>query len=145
MIELMSCPTCGASNRVPSDKVQAGKVPVCGRCKNPLTGPPHPAHVTDDTFADVVERSAVPVLVDMWAPWCGPCRAIAPILDELAVDLAGRLKIAKLNIDTNPATADRFRIQSIPAMLLFKDGEEIDRIIGAMPKSDIRQRLDRFL
>ena len=135
------CPSCGASNRVPDDKLKQGRQPVCGRCKTPLVPDSRPVTVTDATFASEVEQSSVPVLVDMWAPWCGPCRMVAPILDQLATEMAGRLRIAKLNVDENPRTSARFRIQSIPAMLLFKDGQEVDRLIGAMPKAEIARRL----
>ncbi len=82
-------------------------------------------------------------MVDMWAPWCGPCRAVAPVLEDLAREMAGRIRVAKLNVDENPVTAARFNIQSIPAMVIFKDGREVDRIIGAQPKSEIARRLAR--
>jgi thioredoxin 2 len=118
---------------------------VCGRCKKPLLGAAGPVEVTDDTFADQVERSPVPVLVDMWAPWCGPCRMLAPTIEQLAADLAGRVKVAKLNVDENPKTAGRFNISGIPAMLIFKGGREVDRIVGMAPKPQIAQRLQRFL
>lgn len=138
---LIRCESCGADNRVPPERVQAGATPVCGRCKKPLTLRPHPVAVSDSTFAQEVERSSLPVLVDMWAPWCGPCRSVAPIVDELAAEFAGRLRVAKLNVDDNPITSNRFRIQSIPALLVFKNGQEVDRIIGAQPKSEIVRRV----
>src|SRR5947209_4434948 len=138
---LIRCESCGADNRVPPEKLQTGAAPICGRCKKPLTLRPHPLAVTDNTFAQQVERSPVPVLVDMWAPWCGPCRSVSPIVDELAAEFAGRLRVAKLNVDDNPITSNRFRIQSIPALLVFKNGQEVDRIIGAQPKSEIVRRV----
>jgi thioredoxin len=102
-----------------------------------------PVTVTDGTFASDVERSPVPVLLDMWAPWCGPCQMIAPVIEQLAAEMAGRLRVAKINIDENPATAARFDVRSIPAMLVFKAGREVDRIVGVQPKSEIVRRLER--
>jgi thioredoxin 2 len=143
---LIRCASCGAMNRVPQAKLAAGLRPVCGQCKHPLAAAPTgPVTVTDATFAADVERSQVPVLVDAWAPWCGPCRMIAPALDELAGELAGRVRIAKLNVDENPATAGRFDIRSIPTMLVMVGGREVDRIVGALPKEAIRTRLEQAL
>jgi thioredoxin len=101
--------------------------------------------VTDANFAEEVERSPLPVLVDMWAEWCGPCRIIAPAIEQLAAELAGRLRVAKLNIDENPATPSRFGVRSIPTLLVFKDGREADRLVGAMPKQEILRRLQAFI
>ncbi len=123
--QLIRCPSCGATSRVPQDKVEDGLQPVCGRCKTPLSADPKPATVTDATFAAEVEGSQLPLLLDLWAPWCGPCRLIAPVLDELASELAGRVCIAKLNVDDNPATAARFKANSIPTLLVFKGGREV--------------------
>jgi len=100
--------------------------------------------VTDATFAVEVEQSPVPVLVDMWAPWCGPCRMIAPVIDELAGQMAGRVRFAKVNVDENPATASRFNVRSIPTLLVVNGGREVDRIVGVEPKSEIVRRLARF-
>jgi thioredoxin len=101
--------------------------------------------VTDATFASEVDRAPMPVLVDMWAPWCGPCRTIAPMIDELSSEMAGRVRFAKLNVDENPATASRFGVMSIPTLLVVKNGREVDRIVGVRPKAEIARRLERAL
>jgi len=147
---LVRCPSCGATNRLPADPVARGHKAVCGRCKAALpalAARPMAATLTvsDATFAADVEGSPTPVLVDMWAPWCGPCRTVGPIVDELASELAGRIRVAKMNVDDNPATSARFGVRSIPTLLVFKDGREVDRIVGAQPKAAIAGRLARFL
>jgi thioredoxin 2 len=144
-ILMIRCPSCGATNRVPREKLEDGLSPVCGRCKTPLPASLHPATVTDATFSAEVEQSPLPVLLDMWAPWCGPCQTVAPILDELASELAGKVRFAKLNVDDNPATARRFHATSIPTLLVFKGGLEVDRIVGAQPKAEIVRRLERVI
>jgi thioredoxin len=144
---IVSCLNCGAKNRV-DEGAAARRQPVCGRCGTPLgvesrtaeTGKPRT--VTDATFArEVLETRGVPVLLDCWAEWCGPCRMIAPTLDELAAEAGGRYVIAKLNVDENPRTAAQFNVRSIPTMLIFKDGALVDRIVGAQPKQAIAARL----
>jgi thioredoxin 2 len=142
---VIRCPSCGVSNRVPREKIASGLEPVCGRCKAPLPVSSKPIAVSDASFATDVERSPLPVLVDAWAAWCGPCRIIAPVIDELASELAGRLRVVKLNVDESPATAARFGLQSIPTLLLFRDGREVDRIVGVPPKSEISRRLKPLL
>ncbi len=151
---IIACPACGTKNRVSLEKAGHGQAPRCGRCKsllpvgesirggganNPAAGVPFT--VTDANFYDVVERSTIPVLVDMWAPWCGPCRMIAPVVEELAGEMAGRVKVVKLNTDENPRTAGRFQIDSIPALLIFKNGREIQRLVGVRPKAEIARAL----
>jgi thioredoxin 2 len=143
--QLIRCPACGASNRVPREKVEQGLEPVCGRCKTPLPAGGKPVTVTDTTFAAEVERSPLPVLLDLWAPWCGPCLMMAPVIDELAAEMAGRVRVAKLNVDENPATAARFNARSIPTLLVLKAGREVDRIVGAQPKAEIARRLERVM
>ena len=144
---IVACSKCGTKNRVEpqiAEKLQ----PACGSCGNKLhVGVTHvdtskPLYVTDATFArDVVGAGDLPVLLDCWAPWCGPCRAIAPMLDQLAAESAGKYLIAKLNVDDNPRVAAQFQIQSIPTMLIFKNGTLVDRIVGALPKQAIAARL----
>lgn len=141
--QVIRCPTCGANNRVPLEKVKLGLQPICGRCKNPLPVESKPIVVTDATFSSEIERSPLPVLLDLWAPWCGPCRMVAPVVEELAAEFAGRVKVAKLNVDENPATASRFHVQSIPTLLVLKGGKEMERIVGVQPKTTIVQRLQR--
>jgi thioredoxin 2 len=140
--QMIRCTNCGALNRVPAERVQQGLAPVCGQCKTPLALPSEPLVVTDATFANEVERSPLPVLVDLWAPWCGPCRVIAPILEQLATEMSGRMRFAKLNVDENPVTQERFNVQGIPTLLIMSGGHEIDRIVGAYPKPEIARRLE---
>ena len=149
----MTCPACGVTNRIRPDAAQErlarGAIAVCGRCKKPLPVPTPavagPVVVTDATFAAQVEQAPVPVLVDAWAPWCGPCKILSPVVDELATELAGRVRVAKLNVDENPATAARFGIRGIPTLLVLRGGREVDRIVGVLPKAEIARRLDRAL
>ena len=143
-ILMVRCPACEAVNRVPKSRIEQGLAPICGKCKAqlPLS---RPQPVTDVTFGQEVERSPVPVLVDAWAPWCGPCHMIAPVIDELATELAGRVRVVKLNVDDNPRTAERFNLRSIPTLLVLKDGREVDRLVGVQPKQEIARRLEKAL
>jgi thioredoxin 2 len=142
--QLVGCPSCGAINRVPPERLKQGLQPVCGRCKTPLLVDNKPVTVTDATFSAEVERSPLPVLLDLWAPWCRPCRMVTPVIEELAAEMAGRVRVAKLNVDENPVTAARFHVQSIPTLLVLKGGREMERIVGVQPKAEIVQRLQRI-
>ncbi len=141
--QIVKCPHCGANNRV---AVNSRKQAVCGRCKNPLPAfSSMPVHLTDANFSETVEKSSLPVLIDFWAAWCGPCRLIAPVIDELAKELAGKAVIGKLNVDENQMTAARFGVQSIPTLLIVKNGREAERIVGVQPKDAIISRLKSHL
>jgi thioredoxin 2 len=133
------CAQCGTRNRVPI--ASAGK-PRCGKCKADL---PWLIDGRSADFDAIVSTSAMPVLVDLWAPWCGPCRMVAPILEELSVERAGSLRIVKVNVDEEPAISARFNARSIPTMLLFAHGVEVARQIGAMPKHGIVGWMDHAL
>jgi thioredoxin len=144
---IVQCPNCSTKNRV--DERAAAKA-VCGKCGTPLpavAANEKPQPVTDASFAhDVIDASAArPVLVDAWAEWCGPCRMIAPVLDQLAAESGGRYKIAKLNVDENPRIAAQFNIRSIPTLLIFKNGKLVDQLIGAQQKPAIAARLQAQL
>ena len=142
---IVACPHCGAKNRVNFDAALKQQ-PVCGKCRNPLPPPStEPVIVTDANFITVVEKSHLPVLLDLWAAWCGPCRMIAPTIKILASELAGKVLVGKLDVDANPRTAARFGVQSIPTLLILKDGKEVDRIVGVQSREAILRRLNPYL
>jgi thioredoxin 2 len=143
-IQLIRCTNCGATNRVQPAQLGGTRKAICGRCKTPLPVSGGTITVTDASFAADVEQSPLPVLLDMWAPWCGPCRMVAPIVEELAAEMAGRVRVGKMNVDENPVTSERFNVRSIPTLLVFKQGREVDRIVGLQPKQAIAQRLARL-
>lgn len=142
-LQLIKCSNCGTTNRIALHA--PGKEAVCGRCKQPLVADAQPLLVTEANFASLVEQSPLPVLLDLWAPWCGPCRMMSPVIDQLATELAGRVRVAKLNTDENPTIGRRFGIQGIPTLLIFKNGREISRLVGAQPKAVIQQKLREVL
>jgi thioredoxin 1 len=103
------------------------------------------APVTDASFEQDVLKSDVPVLVDFWAPWCGPCRMVAPIVDEIAKDFEGKLKVVKLNTDENPNIASQYGIRSIPTLMIFKGGEKVDTVVGAVPKTTLSSTISKYI
>ena len=145
-MQVVVCSECGTKNRVEETRLARSEA-KCGRCGATLpaaTGQQDskPVNITDQTFErEVLQTSGRPVLVDCWAAWCGPCRMIAPVLDQLAAESQGRYRITKLNVDENQQTSARFKISSIPTLLIFKDGKLIDRLIGAQSKQAIAERL----
>ncbi len=138
------CAACGAVNRVPEER--RGQPARCGKCHAPLAvAAAGPVTVTDDDFDLRVITSPVPVLLDCWASWCGPCLTLAPTIDGLARDYAGRVLVAKLDVDANPRTAGRLGVRSIPALVFFRDGRVIDRLVGVQPRGAIAERLNALL
>ncbi|HEX2323031.1 MAG TPA: thioredoxin [Streptosporangiaceae bacterium] len=130
--QLVRCPSCGQTNRVPA---AASGTPRCGKCHEPL---PWIVDAADDTFAEIAEKSALPVVVDLWAPWCGPCRMVSPALAQVAEQLAGRVKLVKVNVDNSPRLQQRFGIQAIPTLLIMRDGKVVAQRAGAAPAADLR-------
>lgn len=139
---IIRCLKCGTKNRMPENRLN--DLPLCGKCRAKLvvtSNQGRPVEVTDSTFSREILSAPGSVLVDCWAPWCGPCRTIAPILDGLASKYAGGVRIAKLNVDENPMTASRYDVRNIPTLLLFKDGSLVNTLVGALPKETIEQHL----
>ena len=136
---LTSCPACGKTNRVPA---QAAGRPRCGNCKAEL---PWIVAAGDADFAAVAEQSPVPVLVDFWAAWCGPCRMVSPVLDKLARERPGRIKLVKVDVDTSPDLSRRFDVQAIPTLMVMVDGKVVARQAGAAPAEVLRSWLDGAL
>jgi thioredoxin 2 len=144
METVVTCPACGQKNRVHA--TMDGRQPVCGRCGAALeTAPAGPVTVTDANYATVVAQSPLPVLLDCWAPWCGPCRRLGPVIDQLASELSGKVTVAKLNVDENPRTAAALGIQGIPTLKLIRDGRVVDELVGAVPKGEILRFLQPHL
>ncbi|OBC02826.1 thioredoxin [Gordonia sp. 852002-50395_SCH5434458] len=135
----MKCPHCGKVNRVPA----AGNGrPRCGNCHEPL---PWIAAAGDGDFAEVAEKSSVPVLVDLWATWCAPCRMVSPALEQLATEHAGQIKLVKVDVDAAPQTAERFTVRAVPTLLVMDRGEVLARQAGAAPVPQLRTWLDQAL
>jgi thioredoxin 2 len=136
---IVACPNCGKKNRVPA---VASGVPRCGNCHLPL---PWIAEADDGSFASVVEESQLPVLLDLWAPWCGPCRMVSPALEELAREKAGMVKLVKVNVDDSPQVASRFDARAIPLLLVLRGSEVVARQAGAAPVNVLRPWLEGAL
>jgi thioredoxin 2 len=133
------CTNCGRQNRVPA---VADGVPHCGDCHEPL---PWIADADDETFAEVAERARIPVLVDLWAKWCGPCRQVSPALEQVARDLAGRVKLVRVDIDRAPRTRARFDVMAVPTLMVLRDGKVVDRKSGAAPAAALREWVEQTL
>lgn len=136
---VVACPSCGTRNRVPA--VATG-IPKCSKCHTAL---PWIANADDANFDQVADSSRVPVILDLWAPWCGPCRMVSPALETLATERAGTLKLVKVNVDTSPFTQAKFQVQSIPTLIVFDQGKQVGRQSGALPLNQLRTWVDRTL
>ena len=135
---IAACPSCGTKNRLPE---AANGSPRCASCKTPL---PWLVNSTDATFEKAVDTDQL-VLVDLWAPWCGPCRMVAPILEKLSQDMVGQVKVVKVNVDENPMVAQKYQARSIPMLLFMRNGELVDTVIGAQPEHVLRGHIDTLL
>ena len=137
--DLIRCPYCGQTNRVPA---AAAGTPRCGKCHQPL---PWITDADDTTFGDIADAAKIPVIVDLWAPWCGPCRAVSPALEQLARDLAGQVKLVKVNVDVSPRLSQRFGAQAIPTLLVLRGGQVTARQTGAAPPAALRAWVSQAL
>ncbi|MDP9429834.1 MAG: thioredoxin [Actinomycetota bacterium] len=136
---VVACPSCGRRNRVPAT---AAGTPRCGQCHTAL---PWIADAGDQDFTAVAEQAPLPVLVDLWAPWCGPCRMVSPALEELARIFAGRIKLVKVDVDTAPQTAQRFDVRAVPTLLVLYHGQVVERQAGAAPAAVLGNWLEKAL
>lgn len=143
---IVRCISCGTKNRIPVDKVEL--TTKCGKCGSVIPTEDlkvnTPIIVSDADFDTTVLKSPLPVLLDCWATWCGPCQMVSPIIDQLAKEWSGKVKVCKLNVDENPITAAKFQIQSIPTLIIFDAGTVKDMLIGAIPKKQIVKKMSAY-
>jgi thioredoxin 2 len=136
---VVTCRHCGRRNRVPAS---AAGIPRCGNCHRPL---PWIAEAGDATFAEVAEAAPVPAVVDLWAPWCGPCRMVSPALEQVATEMAGQVKLVKVNVDESPRIQQRFSVQAVPTLLVLRDGQVVTSRAGAVPAAAIRTWVEQAI
>ena len=144
---IVKCTRCDTKNRIPKSRVNDKA--ICGKCRMPITVvrsySTGTVNATDASFRKEVLENSGPVLVDFWAPWCGPCKMVSPVLEQLAEEYNGRVKVVKLNVDENPSTASRYAIRSIPSLLFFKEGRVVDTLMGAHSKEKIKKHIQSML
>ncbi len=138
---VQACASCGQQNRVPVARIE--QKPVCGACKAELSAPSAPVEVSDTELGALLKESPLPVVVDFWAPWCGPCRMVGPALEGIAASMKGKVVVAKVNVDHNPRSAQEYQARSIPLMVAFKNGKPVDRQVGAAPAPQLRAWVER--
>lgn len=137
----LGCPSCGAKNRIPAARL--ADAAVCGQCKTPLPPPAQPVEVDEAAFDAIVSSAKLPVLVDFWAAWCGPCRMAAPEVEKLAQEMSGRALVLKVDTEAQPGLAARYRIQSIPNFIVFGNGRVLSQQAGLAPRAQMRQWLEQ--
>jgi len=138
-LAILRCRNCETKNRVKLEKISS--LPLCGKCGNKLKIPEGTISIEGSEFSREVLAETIPTALDFWAPWCGPCRMMGPILDDIARSYPGRIKVVKINSDENPNLSMKFGIQGIPTLILFRDGKEVNRMVGAAPREHILQFL----
>jgi thioredoxin 2 len=140
---IVTCSKCGAKNRIPKGRL--GEKPVCGKCRTPLSFtelfPDRAIDIRDAIFSEEILHFPGPAVLEFHAPWCGYCRMLSPILDQLAAQYAGRVKIAKMNVDENSITASQYAIRSTPSLFFFKNGKVVNQVMGAVPKAEIERHI----